>query len=106
MKKKTAAKVTGKRGKKSAAEQKQAKAKKLIAIRIKEAIEAKQWKPADLVQAMNKDNATLVYTWLSGTHNFTVNSLIDLERALGVRLLADGISAVRKTRTSNRKKKS
>ncbi|MCC6550135.1 MAG: hypothetical protein IT279_08710 [Ignavibacteriaceae bacterium] len=106
MKKKTASKKSAGRRKKSPVARKQDKAKKLIASRVAEAMEAKNWKPTDLVTAMKKDNSTLVYTWLSGTHNFTVNSLIELEKALGINLLAEGISAARKKRTTRSKKKS
>lgn len=104
MAKRKAVTTAKKRMKKSPVLAKQNKAKKMIALKLKEAMEAKNWKPTDLVAAMKKDNATLVYIWLSGTHNFTVNSLIELESALGVQLLADGLSAARIKRSARAKK--
>jgi len=71
----------------SSLEREQTKAKMLIAVKISEAMQKKGWKHNDLLAAMDKSNPSLVTKWLSGTHNFTLDTLIELELALGIRLL-------------------
>ena len=44
-------------------------------------------KKKDLLEAIGKDNPSIITKWLSGTHNFTVETLIDLEKALDIRLI-------------------
>lgn len=105
MTKKVSSKKVVKTKKLSPVEKKQEKAKKLIRDKILEGMGAKKWKPTDLIAAMEKGNATLYYTWISGNHNFTVNSLIELESALGVQLLTEGLSAARKKSARATKKR-
>jgi transcriptional regulator with XRE-family HTH domain len=71
-------------------EQAKTDAKMILAVRIAEAMQAKNWKHKDLLAAIGKDNPSIVTKWLSGTHNFTVETLVELEHALEVSLL--GIS--------------
>lgn len=59
----------------------------LLAAKIDDAIKAKGWKNKDLLKALNKDNPSVVTKWLSGTHNFTIDTLFDLERVLEVNLV-------------------
>ena len=61
--------------------------KMLLAAKIEDAIKAKDWKNIDLLKALGKDNPSIVTKWLSGTHNFTMDTLIELEQALDIRLL-------------------
>ena len=61
--------------------------KMLMAAKIDDAIKAKGWKKKDLLDALGKDNQSIITKWLSGTHNFTMDTLIDLERILDISLL-------------------
>ena len=68
-------------------EQAMTDAKMMIAVRIAEAMKAKQWKNKDLLAAVGKDNPSIITKWLSGTHNFTTDTLVEIESALGICLL-------------------
>ena len=69
-------------------EKAQTHARMFMACKIHDAMEAKGWKHADLLKAMNrKQNPSLVSKWLSGTHNFTMETLVELEQVLEVRFL-------------------
>ena len=59
----------------------------LFAARIDSAMKAKGWKAKDLLKALGKKNPSEVTRWLSGTHNFTMDTLVDLQRVLGIKLL-------------------
>ncbi len=39
------------------------------------------------MKAIGKDNPSIVTKWLSGTHNFTIDTLIEIEHALDICLL-------------------
>ena len=58
-----------------------------MAVRIADAMEAKQWKNKDLLVAVGNDNPSVITKWLSGTHNFTIETLVEIENALGISLL-------------------
>jgi len=68
-------------------EQAKTDAKMVLAARIADAMEARKWKRKDLLAAVGKMNPSVITKWLSGTHNFTVETLVELEDALGVSLL-------------------
>ncbi|MDD3945793.1 MAG: helix-turn-helix transcriptional regulator [Bacteroidales bacterium] len=59
----------------------------LIASKIDEAMKTKSWKKKDLMHAVGKANPSEITRWLSGTHNFTIDTLTDLCFVLGVDLL-------------------
>lgn len=59
----------------------------LLAARIDDAIKAKGWKQKDLAKALKKSPSE-ISKWLSGTHNFTSDSLFDLERVLGISIIS------------------
>jgi len=59
----------------------------LVAAKIDDAMKAKGWKNIDLISAMGKSNPSEVTRWLSGTHNFTIDTLTDLSYVLDVDLL-------------------
>lgn len=65
-------------------EKKKVETKMLLSARIEDAMRAKGWKKKDLMQAMGKTNQSEVTRWLSGTHNFSSDTLTDLGLALGV----------------------
>ena len=59
----------------------------LVAAKIDDALKANGWKKKDLMEAMGKRNQSEITKWLSGTHNFTIDTLTDLSRVLGVNFL-------------------
>jgi transcriptional regulator with XRE-family HTH domain len=68
-------------------DQGKADAKMMLAAKIADAMKAKKWKKQDLLRAVGKDNPSIITKWLSGTHNFTVDTLIELQHALDITLL-------------------
>lgn len=68
-------------------EQAKTDAKMILAARIADAMKAKNWKNKDLLAAVERNNPSVITKWLSGTHNFTVDTLVELENALGISLL-------------------
>ena len=61
--------------------------KMLLAAKIEDAMKAKGWKKKDLMSALEIKSASIVTRWFSGTHNFKIDTLIDLQSVLGVNLL-------------------
>ena len=68
-------------------EQEMTDAKMLLAVRIADAMEARNWKNKDLLKAVGRDNPSVITKWLSGTHNFTTETLVEIGSALGISLL-------------------
>lgn len=62
-------------------------AKMEIAAKIADAMKAKKWKKKDLLDAVGKSNPSIITKWLSGTHNFTTETLVELEHALNIKLI-------------------
>lgn len=62
------------------------KQRMLLAAKIDDAIKAKGWKKTDFAHAMIKSPSE-ISKWLSGTHNFTTDTLSDIEEVLGIQLL-------------------
>lgn len=60
--------------------------KMLLAAKIADAIKAKGWKKGDLAKSLSKRPSEIT-KWLNGTHNFTYDTLCDLERALDINLI-------------------
>ena len=58
----------------------------LMAVRIADAIEEKGWSKQEFAAKMGQ-NPSAVSRWLSGTHNFTLTTLTDIQRVLGTQLL-------------------
>lgn len=58
-----------------------------IASRINQILAAKHWSQADLARAAGKKKAQ-VSRWLSGTHNFTIQTIAEIETALGVPVIS------------------
>ena len=61
--------------------------KMLLAMKLGEAIQAKGWTAAKFAEEINQ-HASVVSKWLSGTHNFTTDTLWDIEEKLGIELIA------------------
>ena len=57
-----------------------------LAIKIADAIEAKGLKKHEFAKKINKNNSE-IDKWLSGAHNFTVETLFFLQKELGIKLL-------------------
>ena len=68
-------------------EQAKTDAQMVIAARIDDAMRVKGWGKKELIAALGKGKPSVVTKWLSGTHNFTVEILVELENALGISLL-------------------
>ena len=62
------------------------KKRMLLAVRIDDAITEKGWKKKDFAKALDKTPSEIT-KWLSGTHNFTLDTLFDIERVLNIRLV-------------------
>ncbi|MCU0338637.1 MAG: helix-turn-helix domain-containing protein [Spirosomaceae bacterium] len=58
-----------------------------LAVRIDKAIKLKGWTQKQFAEAMGKKPSE-VSRWLSGTHNFTTDTLWQIEQRLGIQLLA------------------
>lgn len=58
-----------------------------LAAKIADAMNAKGWNNNRLMEEMGKNSASIVSRWLSGTHNFTSDTLFDLEEVLKINLL-------------------
>lgn len=54
-----------------------------LSVRISEALEKKGWSKSQFASLMRKEPSE-VTKWLSGTHNFTANTLTDIGLVLGI----------------------
>ena len=61
-----------------------------IAVNLDESLKAKGWKQTQLAEALGVDRS-LITKWLSGTHNFTIDTLVQLSVILDI-TLADLVS--------------
>jgi ribosome-binding protein aMBF1 (putative translation factor) len=61
-----------------------------IAVNLDEALQAKGWKRTQLAEALQVDRS-LITKWLSGSHNFTIDTLVQLSVILDI-TLADLVS--------------
>jgi len=67
-------------------EQKRTDNRMLLAAKIKDGMNAKGWRNKQLAEALEQ-NPSVITKWLSGTHNFTSDTLSDIEEVLGISLL-------------------
>lgn len=68
-------------------EEKRIKSKMLLAAKIEDAMKAKGWNKTKLLNATGQKNASVATKWFSGTHNFTHDTLFDIQEALEINLL-------------------
>lgn len=61
--------------------------KMMLAAKIYEALQAQNISKRAFAERLNI-SPSLVTKWLSGQHNFTVETLVKIERILGIELLA------------------
>ncbi len=67
-------------------EQEQTDYKMKLAAKIYKAMKALDMTQTQLAESMKKP-VSLISRWMSGTHNFTVDTLVDIQRILGISLL-------------------
>ena len=65
----------------SIAEFEKTKKRMLLAAKIADAMKAKGWNKGKLAEALDQ-HQSVITKWLSGTHNFTADTLFDIERVL------------------------
>ncbi len=70
----------------SSKEAKKVEKNMVLASKIYDAMKAKGWNKTDLAEALDKNNSVIT-KWLSGTHNFTTNTLYDIEEVLGISII-------------------
>jgi len=70
-------------------EQEKTDKKMILATKIANAIKAKGLKKSEFAEILGKQPSE-ISKWLSGTHNFTIDTLMDIERELSVQLLDTG----------------
>ncbi len=70
-------------------EQERADNRMLMATKIKEAMSRKGLKKGDLATLLEKNNSVIT-RWLSGTQNFTIDTLSDIQRVLDTNLINIG----------------
>jgi transcriptional regulator with XRE-family HTH domain len=58
-----------------------------LAAKIIAGIKAKDWTRSEFARQMNVKNNSLITKWLSGYNNFETDTLIQIEKVLGIRLL-------------------
>lgn len=68
-------------------EQARTESRMLLAAKIDEARKAKGWNQNEFAEQMGKQPSE-ISKWLSGTHNFTVETLWDIEEVLGIDLIS------------------
>ena len=67
-------------------EEKKTEKRMLISARIYDAMIKKGWKKKDFAEKIGK-KPSVITKWLSGTHNFTFDTLFDIEELLDIKLL-------------------
>lgn len=58
----------------------------LLAAKIDDAIKANRWSKKEFAGKMGKSPSE-ISKWLSGTHNFTADTLFDISKVLGINLI-------------------
>jgi len=74
------------RDSKNALESKRTRTSMLLATRIIKGIKDKNWNKTYFAEQIGK-KPSVISKWLSGTHNFTSDTLSDIELVLGIELL-------------------
>ena len=67
-------------------EQRRTEQRMLLAAKIADAIDAKGWSRKKFAEQLDK-HPSEVTKWLSGTHNFTGDTLLDIQEELGIKLI-------------------
>ncbi len=67
-------------------EQRRTEQRMLLAAKIADAIDTKGWSRKEFAERLDK-HPSEVTKWLSGTHNFTGDTLLDIQEELGIKLI-------------------
>ena len=65
----------------------------IIAVKIAMGISAKNWNKSDLMKSLDMTNQSMITRWLSGTHNFTSDTLTRIGFVLDIKLLDTDIES-------------
>lgn len=68
----------------SPVEMKKIEQRMLNAEKIRKAMDAKGWNNTKLLEALNMKSLSIITKWLSGTHNFTQDTLVEIGEVLGI----------------------
>ncbi|ARV06147.1 hypothetical protein BTO04_05270 [Polaribacter sp. SA4-10] len=72
----------------SPVEMKKTEQRMLNATKIREAMDAKGWNNTRLLSALNMKSPSIITKWLSGTHNFTQDTLVEIGEVLNIDFFA------------------
>ncbi len=72
----------------SPVEMKKTEQRMLNAESIRKAMDAKGWNNTRLLEALNMKSPSIITKWLSGTHNFTQDTLVEIGVVLDVNFFA------------------
>ena len=56
----------------------------LNAEKIRKTMDAKGWNNTKLLEALNMKSPSIITKWLSGTHNFTQDTLVEIGEVLEI----------------------
>lgn len=73
----------------SSVEMKKTEQRMLNAAKIRKAMDTKGWNNTKLLEALNKKNPSIITKWLSGTHNFTQDTLVEIGDVLNIDFFAN-----------------
>ena len=68
----------------SSVEMKKIEQRMLNAEKIRKAMDAKEWNNTKLLEALNMKSPSIITKWLSGTHNFTQDTLVEIGNVLNI----------------------
>tara|TARA_R110002096_G_scaffold435705_2_gene662207 strand:- start:493 stop:921 length:429 start_codon:yes stop_codon:yes gene_type:complete len=68
----------------SPVEMKKIEQRMLNAEKIRKAMDAKEWNNTKLLEALNMKSPSIITKWLSGTHNFTQDTLVEIGNVLDI----------------------
>lgn len=65
-------------------EMKKIERRMLNAEKIRKTLDSKGWNNSKLLEALNMKSLSIITKWLSGTHNFTQDTLVEIGDVLGI----------------------
>ncbi len=72
----------------SPVEMKKTEQRMLNAVKIRKAMVDKGWNNTRLLEALNMKSPSIITKWLSGTHNFTQDTLVEISEVLNIDFFA------------------
>lgn len=72
----------------SPVEKKKIQQRMLNAMKIRKAMDEKGWNNTKLLEALKMSSPSIITKWLSGTHNFTQDKLVEIGEVLGIDFFA------------------